>query len=430
MTIDRIYKTKKDIKRQKFVNLFNKNNYKARLILSLGSLCFALLIAAVIFGKPDNTISNNIHIAAIKTLKTSSVATLESQFKHVERHEVANAKATVIYIPQIHREPTSNASDATNDQAVIVQKEIYPILNTLVNQNNIKYVMDETDMYGPMPSAKLEKIKTGLTDEASYKSSLEKILSDYIKSGGSAQTADLIRKQSNIELDKFERNIYLTGSAAMLAAENNGAVVYGSQNPATIDEAKKELVNLVYLQDRINQLKGLKNSTTTSNNTNSASSVSNTLLSLLSNNVSSPSNILSPVISFANRSGNTELSTNTASAAKQLRDLTSKTNFEAYNENDTSATNSRNDNPYQNNTDVNALQSTYDTAYAKFMKLAKDQRSQEVSDNMVKMLTENNQKTGILVLGAQHKEQLIEDLNKQNVSVIVITPDSEYGTKS
>jgi hypothetical protein len=41
------------------------------------------------------------------------------------------------------------------------------------------------------------------------------------------------------------------------------------------------------------------------------------------------------------------------------------------------------------------------------------------------MMQENGQTASVLVLGKDHKDQIISNLNKKGINVIVITPESE-----
>ena len=435
--LGKINKLKAKFHHQEKISLMNLDK-KTRLLISVSSVVFALALITVVTQKPVWAPVSLNNSSPIKATVAGTSATLESQFKHVERYPVSGAQKTVIFIPQIHKEPTAAVSDTVNDQAVVIQKEIYSMLNQLVNKDNAKYVMDETNLYGQMPQDKIEKIKDGIALEDKYKSDLNNLLQNFIKNGGSQADVDKIQQASTVELSKFERNIYLTGSAAMLAATNSNSVVYGSQNAPTIIEAKKELENLVYMENRIKELGGSVGDDGNSSNaqpasTNSSSTSQNAelqqILALLNKTSGSNSNVLAPVDQLAKTTNNNDLSEEANKCRSELNNLLSKTDFESSLEN-TNTGNSINNNPYQTVSNLKTLQSDYNTAYTKFIKLVKDQRSQEVSDNMVKMLNENNQSTGILVLGADHKDQLIAALNKQNINVIVITPDSEINYSS
>lgn len=355
-------------------------------------------------------------------------------YPNVEKFEVPNAKATVIYIPQIHREPTSNPNDKTNDQAAIIQKDIYKTLESLVDNNHINYVMDETDLYGPMPEDKVSKIKRGLSDSEDFRNSLDKTIDHYIKDGGDQNTADQIRKNGEASADRYERNIYLTGGAAVLAATNQNAHVYGSQNASTINEARDRLQDLMYLESRINELKGKSNSGQASSQGKNASNpqIQQILNSISSKRKSAPAGNakITDIKAFAEKNNDTELSSQVDETLSKSKNLSTSKSFET-SSGATAQKASTSTNPYQNSTNLSHLEHLYSQKYAEFMKIAKDRRSQEVADNIEKQMDENNQSSGILVFGEQHKEQIVSALNKKGINVIVIMPQSEkeYITK-
>lgn len=399
-------------------------------IPALAGLCLFLgiLLTIGVLKNSNQLVAGNGLSKLISTSIPSAPDLKNLDFGKVERFKVPNAKSTVIYIPQLHKEPTSNAADKTNDQAFIVQKEISDILEKLVDVNHVKYVMDETDLYGPMPADKIQKIKNGFSDIEKIKLDLKSVLNLYLKNGGSTETANTVKKNAEEKLNGFERNIYLTGGAAVLAAKDQNAYVYGSQNPATINEAKIELQNLVYMEQRINQLEtqnstnGTRSVSTSSTNNQSAVNI----LSMLgsggnSNNKSS----LQPIIDFANKTNDTELLNGINKVSTESKAFTIDRSYETTPAMSTNASASQiNVNPYQNVTNLTKLKQDYQVAYDKFIKLAKDQRSQEVSDNVDRMMQENGQSASVLVLGKDHKDQIISDLNKKGINVIVITPES------
>lgn len=416
-----------------FSHLFWGNK---KIVISFLSILFAVLMT--------NFLSGNVF--AIKADTTNSFSkfvnfgqqkTFEEEFKYVERFNVPNAKATVIYIPQIHKEPTSKTSDTKNDRAARIQKEMYQMMKKLTGTFDINYVMDEADVYGPMPSDKISKIKGGLSDVNEFRTSLNTTLDQYIAKGGSKESADQIRTQSEVKIDSYERNMFLTGSAAVLAATDQNVHVYGSQNPVTLNEARRQLTNLVYMEQRIKQLEG--NSSGKNTGMSSISKPKNMqevqdLLSKLksnrninsarSSNTTTTKNILAPVSNFAASKNDQDLTKNVTETNSKLKKLSPSKSFEPITIGGTTASSTQK-NPYASSNNLPKLKADYEKAYNEFMKLAKDQRSQEVADNMEKMLVETNQNQAVLVFGAGHKDQIIEAFNKKQINVIVLTPASE-----
>lgn len=396
----------------------------AGLLLLLG-----IFLTIGVLKSPGQLIANSGLNKIISTSVVSSGPDLKNlNFKNVERFEVLNSKATVIYVPQIHREPTSNPSDKKNDQALVVQKEIFSILETLLKDYHLKYIMDETDVYGPMPLDKVNKVQAGFSEIEKIRVDLKAVLDHYLKDGGSIQTANSVQKRADEKLNSFERNLYLTGGAAVFAAKDSKAHVYGSQNPETLKEAKSQLQNIVYMEQRINQLETKNGTSRTGAGLISPASLNNqSVANILSNLGKSRDNnrsSLQPIINFAKKSNNTELLGEINKVSNESKNFSSSRSYETTSINSGASVNKASVNPYQNTTNLSKLKQDYKIAYDKFIKLAKDQRSQEVSDNVDRMMEENNQRVSVLVLGKDHKDQIISNLNKKDINVIVITPES------
>ena len=403
-----------------------KSKFRNRqVILGSISIFVGIVILSMLLGTDLSSRAVSKFLPSQELALKSSTSNLDfSDFANVEKHQVPNAKTTVVFIPQIHKDPTTQANDPKNDQAAGIQKEISGMLDKLVNDHNVTYVMDETDLYGPMPQDKVAKIKQGHKNINEARASTEKLLRNYLAAGGSQSTADQIKKASEQKIASYERNIDLTGGAAVLAVTNPNAHVYGSQNEATIKEATRQLQRIVYMESRMNQLQPQQNPQGTGTS-NTSSSSSTSILSMLGGSRSVNVN-LQPVAILASTKEDQNLKDDIADAQSKLSELSTSANFETAPVASTQSADA-NQNPYANVSNLQQLTKEHDAAVTEFMKVAKDRRSQEATDNVVKMMETNGQKTSVLVMGQQHKDQLVENLNKQGVSVIVITPDSEVG---
>ena len=338
-------------------------------------------------------------------------------YSNVEKFTVPNAVATVIFIPQIHKEPTTDALDSKNDQAVLVQKEILNLINSLVGQNNLRLIMDETDLYGPVPGDKISKIQKGMYLIPEYEKTSTELANEYVKSGGSKEMADQLLKSTKQKIVDFERRLYLVGAPAIVESENKNAIVYGSQNKATIEECRLRLRDIVKIEKKLASFEAKQNSAVSmSNNSDLIQSLKN-----LSGNKSAGafSEIKNSQQEFPQLGTRIEDFEKISSEIDKLNDFeTEPTNagLESFSD-------------YRpvgdiTNLNQNELKKLYDKQYDEFMVIAKDRRSEEVSDNAIKMMEDNNQSAAILVFGAQHKDQIITELNNKNVNVVVITPDS------
>lgn len=409
------------------VNLFENKRKKIKINshyrrLPFAASMFLLVVVFITIGIVNSPapIASGSGFSRVISTTLSGPDLKNLNFKNVQRFEVPNATKTVIYIPQIHREPTSNQADSTNDQALVIQREIASMLKTLVDDNHVTYVMDETDNFGPMPADKIQKIKTGVANITKLRADVKSLADHYVKDGGSADTAKTVVSDANTKIDGYERAIYLTGGAAVLAGTDSNAHVYGSQNPATIAEATKQLQNIVFIEQRISQLDPSTASSA------SSGSQANILSMLGSSSGSSNASPIQSIKDFAAEKQDKEMQSEIDKITAGSKAISGATNYETTPAVTTVGAQPQT-NPYTKETNLAKLKQMNQDATAKFMKLAKDQRSQEVSDNIDKMMQENGQTTVILVMGAQHQDQLVSDLNKKGISVIVITPESEVG---
>ncbi len=410
------HKNKKETK--SIIRLIKKFSLNQK-IFSIFSVLLLLGITSLIFNfnkvKAPFPISTSSLISSSHDIDASDWTGLGS----IEKHMVPNSKGTVVYFPQIHKEPTTQAVDKKNDQAAVAQRQIYNALNIATDKYGVGYVMDETDLYGAMPQEKIQKIQNGFSDIENFKVSRDQVIANYLNDGGSKAVVDKLMIDSIAAIDAYERNLYLTGGAAVLAVKNENSHVYGSQNRATLDEAKKQLENITYLENRINQL---KSKTAISPVKNSTTLTLDQVSSLVSGSKQvSTTKMFNGIAAFATQNGNTELSSDIEKAKNGLSKLSTSKKFEGmqkYSDVPHVA------NPYESNNNLNALQSEYKQVYPKFMALIKDQRSQEVSDNVEKMMDENNVDSAALVFGAQHKDQIVDALNKKGISVIVVTTEA------
>ncbi len=371
----------------------------------------------------NNTIKNKVSSLLSGTIMPASIKTLsEDDFpeSQIEKHLVDGAIKTVVHIPQIHKEPTTDMSDSKNNTAVIIQGDIQKSLDELVNKYDVDCIMDETDVYWPMPSEKVEKVKNALNDIDQFKKSFDRTLKEYLNSGGSKEYANTLKQEADEQIVASERQIKLTGGAAMEAALNNKAHVWGSQNPDTLQKAKDGLTDVVHLQQRIAQLEKGQHATATASQSSSASSFSS-ILKMLSGNRTSGGDILGYLRSFALDKDNEKLLNSIQDTQSKLTKMTAKKDLEA-----TPKLSQSNMKPskYSSRTDLANLKNEYKLAQDQFMKIAKDIRNVEVIENVVKMMDKNNVNNATLIYGSGHKEDIVPGLNTKGISVIVVQPKS------
>ncbi len=89
----------------------------------------------------------------------------------------------------------------------------------------------------------------------------------------------------------------------------------------------------------------------------------------------------------------------------------------------------RQNNPYKKETNMLLLQSKLKQSDIQISSIIIDQRNKETADNFARALKQEDVNIGVLQFGAGHKEGLIKELQKQNLSVIVIDPKIDQTSK-
>ncbi len=356
----------------------------------------------------------------------------------VENYSVENAKGVVIYIPQIHQDPSSPQSDPTNNVAVTAQNQIYQIEKFLVKKSGSPLILTEGELYGQVPSSEIGflsqriYLRNALADKLQ---TLEKVLKT--TSVDPAAERNLIATTQQA-ISSIDREVALTGSAQELKANNNSVILYGVENQTTLDESKPLVRNYVYLQDRIAQL---QTPTTQTASTGIVATQTSAvipaqvaqlmqLLQSLGVGNTTTQNVFSYLTTKAQSAGKTNLADAVRSVASAYNQLAQNaqvsqptTQTMAASTTASSASPSRSDNPYANFTNIQQLQNMMKTSETNLTKVVVDKRNSEIAANSLKALQETRQHSLILQLGAGHQDGLVKGLNAQGLSVIVVTPN-------
>lgn len=358
----------------------------------------------------------------------------------LEVFNVKNALATVIYIPQYHKNPGTTADDPKNDSAQKAQGEIYQILNFLTKQPNVNFIMEEGDLYGKVGAEKVMTLADKIqkrNDLVSLTAKLEKSFNQ--KSLDSGLENSLISKLKD-EQKKVDREIILSGAPLKLKAEGKNITLYGSENQQTLEQSTVLVRDYIYLQDRLSQVNnpstgvnalGLPGSDNTSNLSNSGmGSDYKALLSLLGqggggNDISGDFSSLESLASSQNNKDLVGLLQKAENAYNNLENVNSASSVLTQTASTTSTTGgtSRSDNPYMAVNDKTQLEEKIKQDETQINSLIVDRRNKETAQNMADVLKQEKKPIGILQFGAGHEEGLVKELNKQGLSVIVITPN-------
>lgn len=334
---------------------------------------------------------------------------------NIAKSEVTNPKGTAILIVQNHCNPGTDPLDSINDSATVTQGQIYKLVSDLTQHYDIKFVMAEGDLNGPVPTQKITDLTAKIKARNELSSQLTKL--DNLTKTDSANAAYLkqVITDTQAVIAAVDREVELVGAPYQLKAEGRDFVLYGAENADTLAEDTNIVRDYIYLQDRQAQLANNTPSQTSSGGITSILQQFGTLLGRssdpfqnLQSDLNNPSFTNAPVELQQTIEGiRTSLQ-----AIQQLRQAKTATQAP-----------SRQDNPYASITDPNKINSLIKDAEQKIQSEVIDRRNRETAQNFAAALKQLNQKVGILQFGAGHQEGLVKELNNQGLSVIIITPE-------
>ncbi|MFA5062189.1 MAG: hypothetical protein WC526_03510 [Patescibacteria group bacterium] len=369
------------------------------------------------FFAPISPISPVSQSAANSTLNLQNLNNLPVT---MEQHPATSSWATAIVLPQSHRYPGSEIADPKNNNAVVVQNQIYNVISQLYNQNHINFVLAEGDLNGPVPADKISNLNQEIklrNQFAEESSNLNKILSQNNSANQTCLTGFF--NQTNKIISYLDRDIALAGAPYQLKAEGNDLALYGAENSSTREASANIVRDYVYLNDRLTQLGGGSQLASASVSGASTNASMLALLSTLGGQKSQPLESYFP--SLVTIAG-TDAAASTA--VNQLKDTYHQlqTLDKVKNASEASASSpSRADNPYSSITDTTQIRTLISKNNDQLTDVVLNQRNEDAADNFAQNLKSQNLDTGIIIFGAEHTAGLIKDLNDKGISVITIS---------
>ena len=343
---------------------------------------------------------------------------------NVTIHTATTSQGVAVLIPQSHRYPGSAPEDVVNNTAEIAQNQIYQIIPELINRYNINFIMAEGDSYCEVSSEKIDGLAEKITSRERFSLAFQELKESLLQKGYAPALIEKFSKDAEAVLRKNDRAIILAGAPYKLKAEGSSFTLFGSENPATVEEGKVLVRDYIYLEDRLNQLQGPMAAFLPPG---SAVQIPQSfdiqsLLSLLK--PLTPENALrralQSLLVVVNSKGDEKTSQDITSIERDLTRLIESDSVEG---GQTPAP-SREDNPYMTISDRKALEAKLSETEGKITKTVIEKRNQEAADNFAQALTERGEKTGILQYGAGHEEGLVKELQARGLSVVVITPQA------
>lgn len=410
----------------------------AALAVSIG--CLAV---ANVYTQTHHMILPSQHALALNSTFSTPVLSDVSTFNNlpvasVESYPVAQPKGTVILIPQTHLNPASSPSDPINNNAQVAQDQISQIEQFLVTKGKVPMIMVEGETTGVVPQSHLTPLVNEIKSRDEFLTQYTKLKADLAKNN--VANADQLLSPIENDLNTVNRDILLKGAAQNIKVKDNNVILVGAENAATLNEAKPLVRDYVYIQDRISSIQAQQNPAATNPNGAAPAVGAQTLQQTTPTSPGSLQTLLAtllPQLMKPSASTSFRFLSQVEQQAPSISEDVTKTqaSFNAMHDAYTTAqqpvqsTNqsptpqpTRADNPYNSITDLSTLQNMLTTSEAKLEKVVVDQRNQEIAQNLAQTLTQFNTKQAILQLGAGHKDGIVQQLNKQNLSVIVVTP--------
>lgn len=400
-------------------------NLRSKLFLVL---CGLSLVSSVLFvtninGRASQLPSIGVVLPSSKQISIEELANFSTYtglpVAKVEEFNVPNAWGTVIYLPQYHRSPGSDAEDKVNNAGAKSQEQIYQIADFLIEKGGINLAMVEGALFGEVPAENVAL----LANKIEKRNELATVYEDLKKSlqgvNLNLNSENKLLKQLLDELTLADRELILEGASEKLKAEGENFKLFGSENKETREESKLVLRDYIFLTDRIKQLDTPLNKSIASRD--QIKGLANPNLRLFSSRDNTQPEFYS-LESAASSSGNDKLVNLLKEAEKAFNELTRNTPDKVMVQSAPDNP-SREDNPYKDITDKAILQEKLASAKEKMEQIIIEKRNRETAENFTKALRQEDEKVGILQFGAGHKTGLVKELNNQGLNVITITVD-------
>lgn len=342
-------------------------------------------------------------------------------------YEAPKAWATVLFVPQYHKYPGSNAEDSRNDQAERVQNETYQVLDKIVEQVPLSIIAIEGELHGPLQQNKRIQIAQKLNHYEQLDHSFQNLKKNFTEQSMYPELEENILKEIQNKLAFLERDLILAGAPVKLWAKHDNIQVFGTENPQTLDESKILVRDYIYLQDRLTaltqhkpyaQIPAFNKSFQAPMPKNSQ--VEETLSYLFDQrndrNFEQDFHLLEERAKEENQL--------VWEALQDFKNIWNETTYFQNGNLENASTPepqvSRKDNPYENIYDVSYLQRLMAENEEKIQETIISRRNKEAAYYFAQTLQSQNNNFGVLQFGAGHEQGLIEELKNLGLSVIMV----------
>ncbi len=316
-------------------------------------------------------------------------------------HPASANRGLAVFLPQEHSDPTTTQDNSANDDAVIAQKELAEVITLLTDKTNIGFVMAEGDMFGPVPANKIERLKKMIENNEQLSNLIAQLKNAAVPTEIQELKHAAIGELSTIA-SQIERETTLAGAPYNLKAKGANYILYGAENEMTFKQSAELVRQYIYLSDRLNQLSGQSTLQPMYRYASLYLTTGQTSMTAWKN--------LNAYIQNSNQSNLTNL-------CRKIDQLLIRTQPD----NQTPIAPNRADNPYAGINDRRPIEQMLAKTMSDINTIVIDKRNEETAVNFARGLNETSQTTGILQFGAGHETGLVPALNRQGLSVIVVT---------
>lgn len=336
----------------------------------------------------------------------------------VKAYPVEGAAGTVFLVPQYHLDPSTQADDKRNDLAYKTQKEIYRIMRFMNERAGIDLAMIEGEMRGPVPSGKVDGWKRMVDSRNSLDGVTGKLRDVLAETTINESLESKVVQGLEGKNEKVNRRVMLSGATQVLVGEGGQVQVWGLENEGTIAASRPIIRDYVYLQDRIVQV-SRGGSGKTAKDVSQGEKLA-LLAKLLGGSGSKnvPSS-LDALKAQAQVQGNSEVSGLAAQAKEELGAWEAKTASGSKSYADLSRQTS---NPYTGINSSRELKRRLAETEKQIKQIVIDQRNREAAENARYALAATGEEAGVVQFGSGHTEGLVQEMNRQGLSVVVVTP--------
>lgn len=369
----------------------------------------------------------------------------------------------VLYIPQYHRYPGSDVADTRNNPGQRAQEDIYLILQEVFTDVPVKLAFVEGEFAGVVNDEKRASLRERMDALSAFESEVAKVPEIFAGDMTEEELKELMTRADET-IVFMRRALILEGAPENLWAEGADIQLLGTENEQTKAESAELVRNHVYLQDRLNAVSqqprvtqtGLLGSFKLSNPQElmqlpvgeRKAFMKQALLKMILEKFQGNAQVSEMLL--AKLGG---LTSNKSSVADYLEKLEGfeATFYEKQAEDEAifmdgfveqwkkliavpkaetadvkTPLPSREDNPFSHIQDRQQLQLLMNQNEAKMKEIVVERRNHETAENVSRQMKELNENISLLQYGAGHTEGLVEELRKQNLSVITIVPKTVH----